>query len=71
MDRKYFRPTKPQRSFLEWCKDKRLDLLVTLGGMVAVLLATIYLHFFAPASWTKNQIGRCHLLTTCHTTCPR
>ena len=54
MDRKYFRPIKPQRSFQEWCKDKRLDLLVTLGGMVAVLLATIYLHFFAPASWTKN-----------------
>ena len=54
MDRKHFKPIKPQRSFLEWCKDKRLDLLVTLGGMAAVLLATIYLHFFAPASWTKS-----------------
>jgi UPF0755 protein len=54
MDRKYFKPTKPHRSFLEWCKDKRLDLLVTLGGMVVVLLTTVYLHFFAPASWTRN-----------------
>ncbi len=42
-----------QRSLFEWCKEKRLDLLITLGGMGAVLVATFYLYFLAPASWTK------------------
>ena len=54
MDGRTPKPIKPQRSFLEWCKHRWLDLLITLGGMMAVLLATIYLHFLAPASWTKN-----------------
>ena len=45
---------KPQRSLREWCKERGLDLFITLGGMVAVLLATVYLHFWAPPSLTKN-----------------
>ena len=54
MHAKFPKPIRPHRSFLEWCRDRWLDLLITLGGMVAVLLATIYLHFLAPASWIKN-----------------
>ncbi len=54
MNPKYPEPIKPQRSLLEWCRERWLDLLITLGGMVAVLLATIYLHFLAPAGWTRN-----------------
>lgn len=44
----------PRRSFMEWCKERWLDLLITLGGILAVLLATVYLHFLAPPSWTKH-----------------
>ena len=47
-------PIKPRRSLWEWCKERGLDLFITLGGTVAVLLATIYLHFWAPPSLTKN-----------------
>jgi UPF0755 protein len=47
-------PIKPKRSLREWCKERGLDLFITLGGMVAVLLATVYLHFWAPPSLTKN-----------------
>jgi len=54
MNSKYPKPIKPQRSILEWCRERWLDLLITLGGMVAVLLATIYLHFLAPAGWTRH-----------------
>ena len=46
---------KAQRSLIRWCKRRWLDLLITLGGMLVVLLATIYLHFLAPASWTKHD----------------
>ena len=55
MDAKYPKPIKPKRSFLGWCRERWLDLLITLGGMAAVLLATVYLHFLAPASWTRNS----------------
>jgi UPF0755 protein len=51
---KHPKPIKPQRSLLEWCRERWLDLLITLGGMMAVLLATIYLHFLAPAGWSRN-----------------
>jgi UPF0755 protein len=55
MNGKIPKPIRPQRSFLGWCRERWLDLLITLGGMVAVLLAAIYLHFLAPASWTKHS----------------
>jgi UPF0755 protein len=54
MNSKYPKPIKPQRSLLEWCRERWLDLLITLGGIVVILLATIYLHFLAPAGWTRH-----------------
>ena len=55
MFQKKSKSKQPQRSLVEWCKERWLDLLITLGGMLAVLLATIYLYFLAPPSWTRHN----------------
>ncbi|HYB20460.1 MAG TPA: endolytic transglycosylase MltG [Thermodesulfobacteriota bacterium] len=46
---------QPQRSLTQWCKERWLDLLITLGGMLVVLLAIVYLYFLAPPSWTRHN----------------
>jgi UPF0755 protein len=38
-----------------WLKNRTADLFVTLGAIVAILLATVYLHFIAPASWERHS----------------
>ena len=55
MFEKKSKSNQPQRSLVEQRKKRSLDLLITLGGMLAVLLATLYLHFLAPPSWTKHN----------------
>jgi UPF0755 protein len=40
------------RSLLHWSKARWPR--ITLGGVLALLLPTIYLYFLAPASWTDN-----------------
>lgn len=37
-----------------WCR-RRWYLLITLGGVLAFLLTTIYLYFLAPAGWERHS----------------
>ena len=55
MFEKKSKSNQTQRSLVEQRKKRSLDLLITLGGMLVVLLATLYLHFLAPPSWTKHN----------------
>ncbi len=38
-----------------WLKEKTLDLLITLAGILLVIFATAYVHFFAPPSWERHS----------------
>jgi UPF0755 protein len=49
------KPIQSRRSLLQWCRARWLDLLLTLGGIVAVFSAAFYLHFLAPPSWTQHN----------------
>jgi len=37
-----------------WFKERTLDLLIALAGIITVLLATIYVHFLTPPSWEQH-----------------
>ncbi len=42
------------RAVFRWLEDRTADLLITLAGLTAVLLAVVYVHFFAPASLERH-----------------
>lgn len=46
--------TRSWGSLSRWFKDRTLDLLITFIGIVAVFLATGYVHFLAPPSWERH-----------------
>jgi len=42
-------------SLSAWFKERTMDLLITLAGLVLVILATGYVHFLAPASLERHS----------------
>jgi len=42
-------------SLSSWFKERTLDLLITLAGILLAVLATGYVHFFAPPSWERHS----------------
>jgi len=41
------------RAFFRWLGNRKTGLLITLAGLAAVLLAVVYVQFFAPASFER------------------
>jgi UPF0755 protein len=46
---------KSWSSLSNWFKERTVDLLITLAGIVVVFSATGYVHFLAPPSWERNS----------------
>ncbi|MBP1719154.1 MAG: uncharacterized protein H6Q43_2592 [Deltaproteobacteria bacterium] len=49
------RMAEKSRAFFLWLGERTTDLLITLAGLAAVLLAVVYVHFFAPASLERHS----------------
>ena len=49
------RIAKGWRYFFRWLGDRTTDLLITLAGLMAVFLAVVYVHFWAPPSWERHS----------------
>lgn len=49
------RIAKSWRYFFRWLGDRTTDLLITLAGLMAVFLAVVYVHFWAPPSWEHHS----------------
>ncbi|MBI5966451.1 MAG: endolytic transglycosylase MltG [Deltaproteobacteria bacterium] len=45
----------PNSSLAFWFKERTIDLLIAFSGIIAVLLATIYVHFLTPPSWEQHS----------------